>query len=85
MSCLFLSQLIKEIELPKGVVNIITGDHTVGGQLVNSKDLEMISFTGSGKTGSRIIEEGAKTNLKKVTVELGGKSCVIVDKDCDVD
>lgn len=46
----------------------------------------MISFTGSGKSGANIITSGANTNLKKVTVELGGKSCIVVDKECqDID
>jgi aldehyde dehydrogenase (NAD+) len=81
LSTLFLGTLLNEIDLPKGVVNIVTGDYKVGRAIVQHESLEMVSFTGSDRTGKTVISEGALQNLKKVSVELGGKSAIIVHKD----
>ncbi len=80
-----LAELIKEAGFPAGVVNIITGyGHTAGAALAAHQDVDKIAFTGSTNTG-RAIMEGAKTNLKKVSLELGGKSPMIFLEDCDIE
>ena len=74
-----LGRLIAEkTDIPPGVVNVVTSsDHLVGEELTLSPLVDMISFTGSTVTGKRIMEKGAAT-LKKVFLELGGKSAMIV-------
>ena len=79
-----LGRLIAEkTDIPPGVVNVVTSaDHLVGEELTVSPLVDMISFTGSTLTGSRIMEKGAPT-LKKTFLELGGKSAMIVLDDAD--
>ena len=79
------SQILEEINLPKGVVNFVYGSGaTVGRRLSAHKDVDMISFTGSVETGSAIMTEAAK-NITKVNLELGGKAPAIVLADADID
>lgn len=83
VSVLRLAQIINTAGLPKGVVNVITStDHEVGSQLVRSKDVNMVSFTGGTETG-RVIMTLAADTTKKLSLELGGKSPNIVFDDCD--
>ncbi len=71
-------------DLPKGVVNIVTGDGpTAGATLVKSHDVDKIAFTGSTEVGKWILKTSAETNLKKVTLELGGKSPNVFFADSD--
>ena len=79
-----LGRLVAEkTDIPPGVVNVVTSaDHLVGEELTVSPLVDMISFTGSTATGTRIMEKGAPT-LKKVFLELGGKSAMIVCDDAD--
>jgi aldehyde dehydrogenase (NAD+) len=79
-----LGRLIAEkTDIPPGVVNVVTSsDHLVGEELTVSPLVDMISFTGSTATGTRIMEKGAPT-LKKTFLELGGKSAMIVCDDAD--
>ena len=79
-----LGRLIAErTDIPAGVVNVVTSsDHLVGEELTLSPAVDMISFTGSTATGVRIMEKGAAT-LKRVFLELGGKSAMIVCDDAD--
>ncbi len=79
-----LGRLVAEkTDIPPGVLNIVTSsDHLVGEELTVSPLVDMISFTGSTATGTRIMEKGAPT-LKKVFLELGGKSAMIVCDDAD--
>jgi aldehyde dehydrogenase (NAD+) len=79
-----LGRLIAEkTDIPAGVVNVVTSeDHLVGEELTLSPLVDMISFTGSTATGKRIMEKGAAT-LKRVFLELGGKSAMIVCDDAD--
>jgi aldehyde dehydrogenase (NAD+) len=79
-----LGRLVAEkTDIPAGVVNVVTSsDHLVGEELTISPDVDMISFTGSTATGTRIMEKGAPT-LKKVFLELGGKSAMLVCDDAD--
>ncbi|AKM10745.1 aldehyde dehydrogenase family protein [Croceicoccus naphthovorans] len=78
-----LAELFEEAGLPEGVLNIVTGDGATGAAMVAHPGIAKISFTGSVETGQRIIAEGAKT-MKKVTVELGGKSPTIIFPDADM-
>lgn len=81
-----LAQLIQEAGFPPGVINIICGLGRVAGQaLAEHMDVRKISFTGSGPTGRAILAAAAKTNLKKVTLELGGKGASLVFADADLD
>ncbi len=79
-----LGRLIAEhTDIPPGVVNVVTSsDHLVGEELTLSPAVDMISFTGSSVVGKRIMEKGAAT-LKRVFLELGGKSAMIVLDDAD--
>jgi betaine-aldehyde dehydrogenase len=85
LSALRFAQLIDEIvELPKGVVNIVSGDGPVAGAaLAQSYDVDKVAFTGSLEVGRLIMKTAAETNLKKVTLELGGKSPNIFFADAD--
>jgi len=85
LTALKLAEMLHEInELPKGVVNIVTGDGpTAGATLVKSHDVDKIAFTGSTEVGKWILKTAAETNLKKVTLELGGKSPNIFFADAD--
>ncbi|TFV88929.1 aldehyde dehydrogenase family protein [Blastococcus sp. CT_GayMR16] len=80
-----LGRLIAErTDIPAGVVNVVTSsDHLVGEELTLDPRVDLISFTGSTATGKRIMEKGAAT-LKKVFLELGGKSAMIVCDDADL-
>jgi aldehyde dehydrogenase (NAD+) len=79
-----LGRLIAEkTDIPAGVVNVVTSsDHLVGEELTLDPRVDMISFTGSTATGKRIMERGAAT-LKRVFLELGGKSAMVVCDDAD--
>lgn len=77
-----LAQLIAEAGFPPGVINILCGLGNVAGQALADHSLvRKLSFTGSGAVGRKILESSARTNLKKVTVELGGKGPSIVFAD----
>jgi aldehyde dehydrogenase (NAD+) len=79
-----LGRLVAErTDIPPGVFNVVTSsDHLVGEELTLSPMVDMISFTGSTATGKRIMEKGAAT-LKRVFLELGGKSAMVVCDDAD--
>ncbi|MDR3664009.1 MAG: aldehyde dehydrogenase family protein [Mycobacterium sp.] len=79
-----LGRLIAEsTDIPDGVVNVVTAsDHLVGEELTLSPKVDMISFTGSTPVGVRIMEKGAAT-MKRLFLELGGKSATIVLEDAD--
>lgn len=80
-----LGRLIADCtDIPAGVVNIVTAsDHLVGEELTQSPKVDMISFTGSTAVGRRIMEKGAAT-MKRLFLELGGKSANIVLEDADL-
>jgi phenylacetaldehyde dehydrogenase len=84
LAILKFGEIIEEAGFPPGVINIITGagPHT-GSALVDSKDVNMVSFTGSSAVGVKIMENGAKT-MKRLLMELGGKGALIMTEDCDV-
>jgi aldehyde dehydrogenase (NAD+) len=79
-----IGRLIAEnTDIPKGVVNVVTAsDHFVGEELTLSPKVDLISFTGSTVVGKRIMEKGAAT-MKRLFLELGGKSATIVQEDAD--
>ena len=77
-------ELCLEAGVPPGVVNVVTGMGAAGAALSSHPDVDKITFTGSCETGQRIIEASART-VKKVTLELGGKSPNIVFADADLD
>ena len=83
LSALYLGQLIAEAGFPEGVVNIVPGfGDTAGAALSSHPDVDKITFTGSTEVG-RLIARAAAGNMKKVTLELGGKSPTIVFGDVD--
>jgi phenylacetaldehyde dehydrogenase len=84
LSALRLGEIAQEAGLPRGVLNIVTGfGETAGAALAAHPDVDKIAFTGSTEVG-RLIVHAAAGNLKKVTLELGGKSPNIVFDDADV-
>jgi gamma-glutamyl-gamma-aminobutyraldehyde dehydrogenase len=83
LSLLKMVQLAHEAGLPNGVLNIITGTGEGAGQaLARSMDVDVLVFTGSGGVGRRLMEYAAQSNLKRVFLELGGKSPHIIFDDC---
>lgn len=85
LSTLRLAAIFEELEFPAGVVNIVLGPGaTVGNQLAMSVQVDKIAFTGGTKTG-RSIMQAATSNLKKISLELGGKSPNVVFADADFD
>jgi acyl-CoA reductase-like NAD-dependent aldehyde dehydrogenase len=85
VSSLEMAALAKEAGLPDGVINVVTGSGPdLGPSLVEHPDVAMIAFTGSDKTGARIYETAARS-MKRVAMELGGKSPNIVFEDADLD
>jgi aldehyde dehydrogenase (NAD+) len=85
LSALRLGELIIEAGFPEGVVNILPGyGPTAGGALARHMDVDKIAFTGSTEVGHLIMKASAETNLKRVTLELGGKSPNIVLADADM-
>ena len=80
-----LVEALHEAELPKGLLNVLTGLGTVvGTELVRNPDVDKISFTGSVSIGQKIMRDGADT-MKRVTLELGGKSPTVVLDDAALD
>jgi len=85
LSALRLGELIVEAGFPPGVVNIITGfGETAGAALSAHPDVDKVAFTGSTEVGKLIVKAAGETNLKKVTLELGGKSPNIILPDADL-
>ncbi len=85
LTALALGRIIYDAGLPQGVVNILNGPGaTLGELLCKDKRVDMVSFTGSNEVGKRIINDSAE-HVKKLVMELGGKSAGIVFKDADLD
>jgi aldehyde dehydrogenase (NAD+) len=85
LSALLLDQLIHEAGVPEGVANLLTGyGHTAGAAITAHPDVQKVAFTGSTEVGKEIVRASAD-NLKKVTLELGGKSPVLIFDDADMD
>jgi len=81
---LYIADLVREAGFPEGVVNVIPGfGPTAGAAIANHPDIDKVAFTGSTEVG-KIIQNAAAGNLKRVTLELGGKSPNIILKDADL-
>jgi len=86
LSALVAASLIKEAGFPPGVINIISGlGKIAGAALASHMDVDKIAFTGSTIVGRQIMKAAASSNLKKVTLELGGKSPNIIFNDADIE
>ncbi|TFY62577.1 hypothetical protein EVG20_g6655 [Dentipellis fragilis] len=85
LTALRMASLIKEAGFPDGVVNVVVGyGNTVGAAIAEHMQIEKVAFTGSTLVGRKIMEAAARTNLKNVTLELGGKSPNIIFNDADL-
>ncbi|KIM21368.1 hypothetical protein M408DRAFT_333502 [Serendipita vermifera MAFF 305830] len=86
LTALKLCELVQEAGFPAGVLNCVPGLGPVGGAaLASHPDVNKIAFTGSTETGRKIMEASAKSNLKKVSLELGGKSPSLVFESADLE
>uniref|UniRef100_A0A0D6QV78 Aldehyde dehydrogenase domain-containing protein n=1 Tax=Araucaria cunninghamii TaxID=56994 RepID=A0A0D6QV78_ARACU len=86
LSGLYAASLCEKAGIPAGVVNVISGfGKTAGAAIASHMDIDKVAFTGSTVVGRTILQAAAKSNLKKVTLELGGKSPNIVFNDANID
>jgi len=86
LSALYAAKLVKEAGFPPGVINIISGFGKIAGAAIASHmDVDKVAFTGSTVVGRQIMKSAAGSNLKKVTLELGGKSPNIVFNDANIE
>ena len=86
LSHLFLASLLNQAGFPPGVVNFVPGYGKVAGEaIIKHNEIKKVSFTGSTIVGRRILEASSQSNLKKITLELGGKSPAIVCADADLE
>jgi aldehyde dehydrogenase (NAD+) len=84
LTALAFAEICNEVGLPKGVVNIVTGDGATGEALVKHPDVDKIAFTGSTEVG-RAIRKATASSHKRLSLELGGKSPFIIFEDADLD
>ncbi|WP_152266709.1 aldehyde dehydrogenase [Agriterribacter humi] len=85
LACLEFTKLLNEINLPKGVLNVVCGyGEEIGEALTNNPDVGIISLTGSVQSGHKVMAAAAK-HITKVSLELGGKAPAIVCNDADID
>ncbi|KAI4350872.1 hypothetical protein L6164_005279 [Bauhinia variegata] len=86
LSALFYAHLAKLAGIPDGVLNVVPGfGPTAGAAISSHMDIDAVSFTGSTEVGREVMQAAAKSNLKPVSLELGGKSPMIIFDDADVD
>jgi acyl-CoA reductase-like NAD-dependent aldehyde dehydrogenase len=86
LTALFLAEICKEAGVPDGVVNVVPGFGDQAGEaLARHPDVDKVAFTGSIRTARRLLHASADTNLKRLSLELGGKSPLVVLDDADVD
>jgi acyl-CoA reductase-like NAD-dependent aldehyde dehydrogenase len=86
LSALYIASLVKEAGIPTGVINMVTGyGPTAGAAISLHPDIRKVAFTGSTEVGKLIMQAAAQSNLKKVSLELGGKSPLIIfdDVNCE--
>ncbi|XP_042415874.1 aldehyde dehydrogenase family 2 member C4-like isoform X1 [Zingiber officinale] len=85
LSALYYAFLAKQAGIPDGVLNVVTGfGPTAGAAIASHMDINQVSFTGSTEVGRLIMEAAARSNLKPVSLELGGKSPLIIFDDADI-
>merc|ERR1719182_1396522 len=80
-----MCHLFKEAGIPAGVINVVNGPGSTGDLIARHPKIAKVAFTGSTGVGQKILMAAGETNLKKVTLELGGKSPMIICKDADLD
>jgi aldehyde dehydrogenase (NAD+)/betaine-aldehyde dehydrogenase len=80
-----LARFCVDAGVPTGVVNLLTGDGDLGQALVEHPDVDKVSFTGSTAVGRTIVRASADSNLKRLSLELGGKAPSIIARDADID
>ena len=86
LTALYVCELIKQAGFPKGVVNLVPGfGPTAGAAISSHKGIDKVAFTGSGEVGKIVMRDAAMSNMKTVTLELGGKSPNIILNDADLD
>jgi len=86
LTALFVAELTKQAGFPKGVINVLPGfGPTAGAAITSHPDIGKVAFTGSAEVGRIIMAGAAQSNLKKVSLELGGKSPCIILNDVDLD
>ncbi|KXH64059.1 aldehyde dehydrogenase [Colletotrichum salicis] len=85
LGSLAIAALFEEAGFPKGVVQVLSGDGSIGALLASHMRVRKVSFTGSIGAGRKIQEMAARSNLKRVTLELGGKSPAIVFEDANIE
>lgn len=85
LSALYMCELIKQAGFPPGAINLINGyGKNAGAAIASHMGVDKVAFTGSTVTGRNILKAAAASNLKKVTLELGGKSPNIIFPDADI-
>ena len=84
LSALKIVEVMEDAGLPKGLLNIMQGDYTMGSAICSHPDIAKVSLTGGVETGKKIMTQSADS-LKRVTLELGGKAPLILFDDCDLD
>lgn len=84
LSTIRLFEILEECGLPRGSINLVQGDAEVGTEMGENKDVDMITFTGSTRVGQSLMR-GAASNVKKIGLELGGKSPNVIFADADLD
>ncbi|MBB3142466.1 betaine-aldehyde dehydrogenase [Halomonas organivorans] len=85
LTAMALAEIFTEAGLPDGVFNVVHGDARVGQLITGHGDIDKVSFTGEVGTGKKVMSASAASSLKDVTMELGGKSPLIVFDDADLD
>ena len=86
LSALRVAELAHEADIPEGVINVVPGyGETAGAAIAEHMDIDKVAFTGSTEVGKLIMQAAGRSNLKRVTLELGGKSPNIVFADSDLD
>src|SRR5689334_23786343 len=86
LTALRVAKLAQEVGFPDGVINVVPGyGPTAGPALTGHMDVDKVAFTGEGSTGKIVMTAAAQSNLKRVSLELGGKSPNIVFADADLD
>ena len=84
LSALKIVEIMEDAGLPKGLQNVMQGDHSLGSAICNHPGIAKVSLTGGVETGKKIMAQSAES-LKRVTLELGGKAPLILFDDCDLD
>jgi aldehyde dehydrogenase (NAD+) len=86
LTALYVAQLAMEAGYPQGVINVIPGyGPTAGGAIASHMDVDKVAFTGSTEVGQLIMQAAGRSNLKRVSLELGGKSPNVVFADADIE